>query len=691
MKQRRGLKIFAKAMFMMFVVGLVLPSSGARGASTILMPGDSMYIVIADPSYFTASVGECKFDEGGYGDTNCEDVWLRAFKFNGSGFQHKIWTDANRRGFYQIWVDGVQYYNLTFNYFGPRNPEVTGLTPGIHEVVLRVDSTVCASASSPDCNEYEATGRPDNGNWNEFIVYGPGDLDPPVNPANAVETHGVVNGVWQNAINMAEFTWPAGTDAMSGVAGYEVYFGADSNGTSTDFQVNTTYTTAAPFADGTYYLRLRTKDNAENYAPWVTLFTFRVDTTSPMITVSRTGTAGLAGWWTTPVGLSAVVNDAHSGVASSSMIVDSGTPQAISDLSFSVDGTYQVVYSAVDNAGNVTLGTAETVWVDQTLPDPFYDVITTGPSENGWYANPVIVIAMSSDATSGIATDEVEANGSGAWAGSVSLDTSGVHSINQRVADVAGLSATAGPDSIRIDLNLPTQNIIQAPSQGQVVTGAVMDFVGNSTDGLSGLRTVEYQVEGGAWTSLAVSPTGNWEFKIDSESLDDGLRTIAICTEDMAGNIANWQVQIDVRNPKPAPAQIIARIFTQPTATPLPSPTPTPVPSPTPVIEETKEEPVHAAVPAIATTPTLLPTAQPAPVIYEVEAPNPINVIVGLSALPMIGLLTTTLFLFDPRPAKLKNFINISRKAAPDIDGLNEMVTFVNGSLAHKNSDKGEK
>ena len=116
----------------------------------------------------------------------------------------------------------------------------------------------------------------------------------------------------------------------------------------------------------------------------------------------------------------------------------------------------------------------------------------------------------------------------------------------------------------------------------------------------------------GAWHSLNVTASGDWQFQVNSETLEDGLRTIAIRTTDTAGNTLNWQVQVDVQNPAPAPdpIQSVIRIFAKPTATPLPSPTA--LPSPTPVrIEEKEAPPAPAAAPVIVNTPTPIPTEQP--------------------------------------------------------------------------------
>jgi hypothetical protein len=90
-------------------------------------------------------------------------------------------------------------------------------------------------------------------------------------------------------------------------------------------------------------------------------------------------------------------------------------------------------------------------------------------------------------------------------------------------------------------------------------------------------------------------------------------------------------------------------------------------------------------------TPTAMPTATPAPVVYEeVKKEDPINIPIGVSVFPIAALLGATLFLYDPRPAQLMKFAATVEQAAPDVDGLNTVISFVGGTLLSKKSDKEE-
>ena len=100
----------------------------------------------------------------------------------------------------------------------------------------------------------------------------------PENPGTATETGGAQNDTVQSAVSDPAFTWPAGTDALSGIQGYSVYFGDDSSGTSETFVTSAAYDPAGVSAGGTYYLRVRARDGAGNDADeWATIFTFIYD------------------------------------------------------------------------------------------------------------------------------------------------------------------------------------------------------------------------------------------------------------------------------------------------------------------------------------------------------------------------------------------------------------------------------
>jgi hypothetical protein len=124
-------------------------------------------------------------------------------------------------------------------------------------------------------------GNPERAHSASFQI----DQTPPSPPADVTETHETLSGVWQKKDNIPTFTWPAATDATSGLDKYQFYFDTDPAGIG--------YTTIAvsdprewtPRPDGvrtgTYYLRGRSKDVAGNWSAWTDLFEYRYDGTAP--------------------------------------------------------------------------------------------------------------------------------------------------------------------------------------------------------------------------------------------------------------------------------------------------------------------------------------------------------------------------------------------------------------------------
>lgn len=90
------------------------------------------------------------------------------------------------------------------------------------------------------------------------------------------------------------FTWSGASDGGngSGVEGYYVYFGLDSNADPSvtgSYQNNTDYTVSTPMTAGeVYYLRIRSKDRIGNLSPSATYFSYRYFYISPPNSIVKT-------------------------------------------------------------------------------------------------------------------------------------------------------------------------------------------------------------------------------------------------------------------------------------------------------------------------------------------------------------------------------------------------------------------
>ncbi len=245
----------------------------------------------------------------------------------------------------------------------------------------------------------------------------------PINPNATVQTNGTtVSGIWQNDVNDPAFNWTGANDTHSGVDGYYYYWGTNESGISDNFTTNESYDPTEVTVDGTYYLRVKTRDIAGNNATWVTLYTFQYDNSSPVNPDSCTqligptetdvwqnftsdpsfewsgaydDTAGVYGYFcyfgTDPEGTA-----------------DHHTMEEAYDPSEMEDGTYYMRVMTNDTAGNnATWVTLYTLLFDATAPlNPTDAAQVVGETESSVWQNavddPELIWSGALDETSGI-------------------------------------------------------------------------------------------------------------------------------------------------------------------------------------------------------------------------------------------------------------------------------------------------
>ncbi|GAB3881743.1 hypothetical protein GCM10029964_038320 [Kibdelosporangium lantanae] len=248
------------------------------------------------------------------------------------------------------------------------------------------------------------------------------------------------------------------------------------------------------------------------------------DTTAP----ETTATANTE-WSTGPVTVTLSATDAGSGVSRTEYTVDGGawTPYT-APFAVSGDGTHAVAYRSVDKAGNVETAKTLTVKVDGTAPTLTAATTPATPDgQNGWFVGAVSVALTATDPTSGVAKTEFSVD-NGPWTAYTDpvAIADGAHVVAYRATDAAGNTST-GTLPVNKDATAPiTTAQFAAPNDDGWHAGSVPVTL-STTDAVSGVASVQYSVDGGAWKAYTepVNVTG------------DGTHTVKFHATDKAGNV----------------------------------------------------------------------------------------------------------------------------------------------------------
>lgn len=227
----------------------------------------------------------------------------------------------------------------------------------------------------------------------------------------------------------------AADDSLSGIASFEA---------TVDGGPWTAVSAPITFTDGIHTIQYRATDNAGNITE-TTAQSVNVDTVAPVLNVVVTGTPGASNWYISAVTLAPTASDPStgSGQASGLAILEATTDGAtwfpVNAPVTLTDGMYTVQFRAVDNAGNISQTTAQEIKVDATTPSLSLSVNGTR-GQNDWYVSSVLVGAITSDATSGIALVEAKVD-SDQWtviSDRLPVFTDGVHTYQVKATDNAG-------------------------------------------------------------------------------------------------------------------------------------------------------------------------------------------------------------------------------------------------------------
>ena len=431
-----------------------------------------------------------------------------------------------------------------------------------------------------------------------------------------------------------------GTDSASGVASQMV---------SLD---GSTWVSSLTFSeDGVYTVQGRVTDNASN-ATNISQ-TIHVDSTPPVVgTPVLTGTLGLAGWYTSSVGVSVLATDATSGVASIQYSVDGGAWQTTTPALS--DGQHTVQIKVTDHAGNVSTASASAK-VDTTPPVSAFILPAEGSTTQVSGNHVYHLTGATSDPTSGVSETQISLDGGINWKtlplGSgnawfndwTSLHSNGTYTIEVRASDNAGNQEHTAKVTLIVGNQPPSVSI----------TPLWLDFGSASVSFKPGSLPI-------AGARITVSdPLSRWpaaEFEYVGSNLPGKFSWLGKMGDGSIAYVGKYDVTVRVwdsfGNTGTASAWVII---------PLPPANPTPTIAPT--ATKTTAVPFASSTPissTVAVVPTPIPPRPaPKPVpIAPVSKPAPVSGWPAVFALCLL-VLFLSLSLLDPRPAAWRRLARI--------------------------------
>ncbi|MGA5300512.1 cupredoxin domain-containing protein [Nucisporomicrobium flavum] len=239
------------------------------------------------------------------------------------------------------------------------------------------------------------------------------------------------------------------------------------------------------------------------------------DTTAPTVSGQVSGTRDAQGNYVGSATVTVTATDAGSGVDTVEYQVDdTGFEPYTQPVTVSATGDHSVQFRARDKAGNVSETGSVTFRVVEppqgdTTPPSVSGQVSGSRDASGNYIGTATVTINASDGGSGIARIEYNVDGGAftAYTNPVVIDDEGAHMVHFRATDVAG--NTSAEQMVSFTIVAPPAPDTTAPETSAQVTGerdASGGYVGaatvtvTATDAGSGVRSVEYALDAGAWT-----------------------------------------------------------------------------------------------------------------------------------------------------------------------------------------------
>ena len=252
------------------------------------------------------------------------------------------------------------------------------------------------------------------------------------------------------------------------------------------------------------------------------------DTTAPTVTGNVSGSQNADGDYVGSATVTVTATDADSGVDTVEYQIDDTSYQPYTaPVRVTSIGDHSVQFRAKDKAGNqsavgsVSFSVVAPTDPGDTTPPTVTANVTGTQDASGNYVGSATVTLTATDSGSGVAKIEYALDGAAfaTYSSPVVLTTVGMHMVGYRATDVAGNVSAEGMTHVTVvappaqDTTAPTVSSTVAgdrDASGNYLDSAVVTV--RATDTESGVKTVEYAVDGGAFAAygnpVAVNSVG---------------------------------------------------------------------------------------------------------------------------------------------------------------------------------------
>jgi hypothetical protein len=262
---------------------------------------------------------------------------------------------------------------------------------------------------------------------------------------------------------------------------------------------------------------------------------YLLDATAPAIAARVEGTIGGAGYYVaSPVRAHAEASDAASGIASIDYSLDGGANWSRYDapVQFTSDGAHGIRLRACDIAGHCAETPTQAFAIDTTLPT--LSLTAEGTLGNlEWYRSELKLAYQASDSGSGLASLACSVNGAPQADCAAIVLGDGIYGLDAQACDLAG-GCAADARSFKVDGTTPLieLDVSGVPGNSGIYTSNIT-VSARGTDGGSGLLSLEYSQDGGAWVRY-----------IDPLPYGEGQRSLSFRAVDAAGNLTLTPLQV---------------------------------------------------------------------------------------------------------------------------------------------------